>query len=124
MPPFSNSHAAARGLGHWARHLRQNLASTGARSRLPSSIVPPQLTQVMAVLLRGDLETRKLCAEPIDRFLSVPPLAHLLAVAQALLADVVRRSPFLAAIGLRLESCAVLRAGSERASTDVLIQVP
>lgn len=75
------------------------------------------------LVLRSGIETRKLCAKPIDRFLSVPPLAHPLAVTQALLADVVRRSPFVAAIGLRLESCAVLRAGGERASADVFVQV-
>src|SRR5579875_2851822 len=61
--------------------------------RLPDSravsptflIVPPQLTQVMVVLLRGGVETRKLRAEPNDRFLSVPPVAHPLAVTHALL---------------------------------------
>jgi hypothetical protein len=73
-----------------ARHLRQYLASIGARNRLPSSIVPPQLWQVMAALfvLRDGIENRKLRAEPIDRFLNLPPVAHPLAVSQPLLADV------------------------------------
>jgi hypothetical protein len=40
------------------------------------------------------------CAKPVDDFLRVAPVAHLLAITQPFLADVLRRWPFLAGVGL------------------------
>src|SRR5712691_2641350 len=84
------------------RHFRQNFAATGGRSLLPSSISFPHLTQVIAVLF-GAVKTQNLCPKPIDRFLSIPPVTHALAVIQPVLPDVFRGSPFAVLIWLGLE---------------------
>src|SRR5579875_129812 len=52
---------------------------------LALTLVGVNPTSLLVVLLRGGVETRKLRAEPNDRFLSVPPVAHPLAVTHALL---------------------------------------
>src|SRR5713226_962424 len=84
------------------RHLRQNFASIGARSFLPSSIALPHSTHDIAALLCV-AKTRKLSAKPIDRFLRIHPLTHALAVIQPVLPNVLRGSPFVVLIRLGLE---------------------
>jgi hypothetical protein len=82
-----------------------DLAATGARSFLPSSIALPQSRQTISILLTV-FEAHKLGAEPIDRFLGVPPVAHPLAIVQAPFPDMFGRSPLLAAIRFGLEGSA------------------
>ena len=87
------------------RHLEQNVAATSVPSFLPSSVGLSQSRQIISILL-AIFGTHKLCAEPIDRFLDISPIAHPLAVVQALFPDMVGRSPFLVAIRFGLEAAA------------------